>query len=125
MTRLYELTRYPKLYENTRWGSLHKDREPRQDHIIINRNTFAEEFKLTSFIGHDLPKITGKLFDHCESYKTQNGIIFLASPYESNSIGAEVFGFSEYLQLYHHKAKSYIKLFSSKADYDDFMKLHD
>ncbi|MCH8486856.1 MAG: hypothetical protein LAT75_08320 [Candidatus Cyclonatronum sp.] len=122
MNRYSDLTKYPKLFKNSYWGSFQVDKDPPEKEIVSNRNRFSEEYELISFICSERPKVGSKLFDHCELYKSKNGFTFITSPYDENSNDAERFGLTKYLKLYHPASNTYIKHFNSKIEFNKFLK---
>ena len=51
------------------------------DDIIKNRNEFAEEFKIKTYLKSDIPVSRSAIFDHCELYECESGYIYITSPY--------------------------------------------
>jgi hypothetical protein len=51
----YEMTKYPRLFDNTYWGTYEYNGDYFNSEIIDNRNNFVEEFNITKY-GSNLPE---------------------------------------------------------------------
>ena len=142
MTKYSEMTKYNVLYRDSYWGSYTypecKDDSKEVDIIIENRNKFAVEHKLKSFIykkpvkldniiDATLKKKYPKFADHVETYRlTNNMVIVITSPYDGATQNEpldfiENSGFTKTEPLYHNGATTYYKIYEklNKGIYTD------
>lgn len=117
-----DLTRYPKLYKNTYWGSFAET--DRTSEVAKFRNTLANFFELKKYVNNSGRKPKGDLFDHIELYQTQKGsYIYFTSPYVSCDARALELGFTKLKKpFYSEVAFSYFKTFANKKEYNKFIK---
>lgn len=119
----YEMTKYPKIFQQTYWGNFAIDLENDEIErdIIKNRNKFVEEYNIKNYDKDVMPlKIISPLFDHMELYKCKEGYVYITSPYSENSKAAGRCKFYEYEELYAYTAFTYIKKFKDKNEYKAF-----
>lgn len=131
MARFFELTKFPKIYRKTYWGSFTTDDRTIDEineiiRIIRNRNKFIETHGIVkSFHVHTLPRRVGGVLrekgmyeylplDHVEFYKTKdNKFIMVNSPYikeDSNKYQLLIdHGFEKADNLYFENATTFIK----------------
>lgn len=123
--RFSDLTKLPTLFKNSYWGSFKVEDNTLNldDDIIKNRNEFAEEFKIKTYLRNDMPVSRSALFDHCELYKCESGYIYITSPYGEYDEIATKKGFTRYKKLYLLGTTTYYKLFESKVEFNRFLKL--
>lgn len=135
----YQLTKYPKIFDNVYWG--HFKFEPDEDEtkeIINNRNEFIEEFSIVrqkKILVRHLKKLHKQgfptdifdhsnemsgLVDHRECYytgKVTRKHILIYSPYCKNEDEITEFfvnyGFNEYKPLYAGNARTFVRVFDA------------
>jgi hypothetical protein len=125
---LAEHTAYPELYSDTYWGGGRHRGTADEDQLCLNRNRFAEDFRLrkrwkTFKIPHILRQhrdatytCGGSEMDHVEAYLTAaEEVILLVSNY--NYPPPKVLWMPEYLMLYHPLAKCYVRRWRDKATF--------
>ncbi len=120
MPSLYELTKYPRLYKNTYWGSFGSDSYDVGPEIISNRNKFAEKYNLKRLTNRMYKSVAKEFdgsngntcsFDHVEVYVDFNGnYVIVSSPYCNDDFKYLRLGWSCYDQLYSGQASTYIKV---------------
>ena len=133
--KLYERTRYPKIFKGSYWGG-HIQDHPGDDEVIENRNQFIPEYGITRRIS-DVPQyirkilgtyggIKNSLLDHIEVYYNFNAkqYIIIVSPYiwpernEDWEKAIEYFSsnnFKLYKPLYAKSASTFIRVINKGA----------
>lgn len=121
-----DLTAHPKIFSKTYWGGSRCDNLP-DESIVSNRNAFVAEYAVTAFAGGGTPLSGDVMFDHPELYKCKSGYVYIASPYVSDDrLDAQAMrnGFKNYKKLYALTAKTYIRHFSDKYEFNRWIKAH-
>lgn len=133
--RYASLTKNVRLFSACYWGNFEvphaQEQRAEAEAIAVNRDGFAEEFGLVKYVSNDRPISNLGLFDHCELYKCRVGYVYIVSPYseladlaaeaELTNLAAEA-GMKRYADLYSHKAKTYLRQFSDKREFNRFKK---
>ncbi|AYV83053.1 MAG: hypothetical protein Hyperionvirus4_18 [Hyperionvirus sp.] len=120
MSKNYEVTGYPYLFENTYWGSFVVKANPEmQDEIIKNRNTFVEKYAIVDkpkrepyYATENFSELGSWKVDHPETYMTKDGTYFnIISLYNENPDNKSAIrsGWTMIEKLYHSRANTYIK----------------
>lgn len=117
------LTKFHKIFSKSYWGNFEFDENEKDiKSIVESRNKFGAEFKIIKFICNDRPSKREDIFDHCELYKCDLGLIYIISPYLENDALAKKYGFTRYDKLYHKNATTYYRKFNKKTDFNRFIK---
>ena len=119
-----ELTDYPSIFRETYWGNFDTE-NPLAPQIVANRNAFAVEHALIKFVGEEIPKSQDPIYDHPELYRSKAGYVYIVSPYDAESAldeRAAAAGMTQYNQLYHPRATTYIRQFSDKREFNAWRK---
>jgi len=118
---LYEITKYPKIFQNTYWGKNYAKDTDKE--IINNRNLFVEEFRIKmkcrSYFFTNLYSRGDLNIDHPEIYRTKSRqIVFIFSNYKGNNPAdiVEDMGFKKYMPLYLKGADTFICLFENEYE---------
>jgi len=121
-----DLTEHPRFFSKTHWGRFPCDNLPEAE-IVSNRNSFVREFDVLAFAGGSQPQSRDSMFDHPELYKCKKGYVFIVSPYDPDGrldTLAMQNGLACYNRLYDPDAKTYIKQFSDKYEFNRWKKAH-
>lgn len=119
------LTQYHNLYAESYWGRFKVEESSDIDEVVANRNKFAEQYGLDKYMGLERPINPTPIFDHCELYRQRNGgYVYITSPYDhfDGDKAASELGFIRYDALYSKSAVTYLKVFSSKIEFNRFLK---
>jgi len=120
--RYSNLTEYDPIFKNSYWGNFQLKSEVDIGEIVRNRNKFAKDFSLKAYHSNPRPTQNCPLFDHCELFKCLKGYVYIVSPYLEFDKTAEMLGLKKYLKLYADNATTYIREFSSKIEFNRFLK---
>lgn len=129
MSKCFEMTKYPRIFKYTYWGSFDAKDDELKSGIFENRNEFVKKYDVKKLancpiLGNKPEKHT--LFDHCELYKTNDGFVLITSPYVGDDSEKFVtdklcnLGFEVLPPLYHPSAKTFLKKFAKKTDVNKF-----
>ncbi len=133
----YEMTEYPKIFENVYWGVFKYDIIFSDLQIFTNRNNFVTDYnikkdqkKLEGFrkVAFDMRRyFTDVYFDHMECYKTNDGKLILIVSIHLGSLTnskMESLGFEHIYSLYSNCLLTWIKKFDSLEDVKLYYKTH-
>jgi hypothetical protein len=130
-TSLAYCTNYPRLFEQTYWGSVLFEDCEKAKHAISNRNRFVQRFGLRRFVSRMrgnrhalevvLPAPHDKMMDHQEMYADGNGLYFsVISPYEPARDDLDLqdrHGYYRHPSMY-QGAQTYVKMLPAKKGGD-------
>jgi len=123
MTYCYDLTKYPKVFEGTYWGSFKKNVNISiTDEILVNRNSFVESNNIVKNI-ISYPRYIDKEFellnnyiDHKECYITSDRkYILISSPYSNYDKYYNEFDWKPISKLYTDSSYTYMKIIQMKT----------
>jgi|SRR5690625_936647 len=122
MKTLSSKTSHPNIFKDTYWSGFSSEKHKLNSAIFENRDNFVDDYNIISYVNKKRPHNVYKLFDHCELYKSRDGFVYVTSPYEDASTEADEYDFTEYSQLYNMKAKTYVREFESKVEFNKFLR---
>ena len=104
-----------KVSRATYWAGSSFQNDPQ---TCENRVAMIEKYKLVKFIDSQRPREDGQLYDHCETYKCEDGtFLMVVSPYKDSSPGLIEKGYVQIPSVYHHElTTSYVKVFKTKKE---------